>query len=377
MPINEQPHQPLPSEEFGMEPMESAMIEDSSSDEARETVLLDEEIIVTESIDITVEAASDLASSDANASESEEGAPFSGFDHDPGLEPMEVVEAESEPQEPISYRELNSTELQGAVEATFFMHHRPISVSRLRELINPEIPEEDYRTAVSNLMATYFDENRGIELVEVANGYQLRTKTDHKDIMRRMYQIAPMKLTNAMLEVLAIAAYNQPITREGIDRIRGVDSSHLLRVLLDKKMLRIVGKSDEIGRPMIYGTSKEFLELFGLRDLSSLPSLRDIEDMLPKNEVGAISEEEALAKEMEGIVDASQPLEFNDLEIEDIEAHEAQKIEQTQQNVPALANSDSRATSDGSAQAGSQAGDDFDLPPEATRRLPFGPEGNA
>jgi segregation and condensation protein B len=321
--------------------------------------------------------------SEPSPSNQEAEAPFAGFDADPGIEDLAAKDeegaAEEAPPEPIVYRELNSTELQAAVEAAFFMHHRPISISRLRELINPEISEEDYRTAISNLMASYFDDSKGIELVEVANGFQFRTKAEHKDIVRRMYQIAPMKLTNAMLEVLAIAAYNQPITREVIDKIRGVDSSHLLRVLLDKKMLRIVGKSDEIGRPMIYGTTREFLELFGLRDLSSLPSLRDIEDMLPKNEVGAeISEEEALAKEMEGIVDSSQPLEFNDLETEDWESNEAQKTEQSKAQLSLNENSNSSKEIHLGTEAGSQAGNsDFDLAPEVARRIPVGPEGNA
>lgn len=306
--------------------------------------------------------------------------PFEGM-QDPGVENV-VLSAEGEEAEapaPIVYRELDATQLMAAVEATFFMHHKPISVSRVRELINPEIPEEEYRTAISNLMASHFDDNRGIELVEVSGGYQFRTKAENKDIMRRMYQIAPMKLTNAMLEVLAIAAYNQPITRETVDKIRGVDSSHLLRVLLDKKMLRIVGKSDDIGRPMIYGTSKEFLELFGLRDLASLPSLREIEDMLPQNEVGAeISEEELLAKEMEGIVDASKPLEFNDLEVEDLELHETQKIEPAQNNLQPRAHSRGGEESHGSSETGSQAGSgDLDFPEETFGRLPIGPEGNA
>jgi len=324
------------------------------------------------------------ALAEGNEMTASEAAPFAGVEHDPGIEDApdaetaEGGEGEAEAaSEPIVYRELSESELQAAVEATFFMHHKPVSVSRLRELINPAIPEEEIRTAVSNLMAVYFDESRGIELCEVAGGYQFRTKPEHKDIMRRMYQIAPMKLTNAMLEVLAIAAYNQPITREVVDKIRGVDSSHLLRVLLDKKMLRIVGKSDDIGRPMIYGTTKEFLELFGLRDLSALPSLRELEDMLPKNEVGAeISEEEALAKDMEGIVDASKPLEFNDLELEE-DLNETQKVEQAQQDVPALAHSDGRSSGDGSPEAGNQTDGDLDLPPEAIGRLPIGPEGNA
>lgn len=334
-----------------------------------------------------------IVSSDANEGDSEathsalegaeaEAAPFAGFDHDPGIESPAAASAEEAPEapEPIVYRDLDSTQLQAAVEATFFMHHKPITASKLRELINPNIDEEEYRTALSNLMAVYFDDSRGIELVEAAGGFQFRTKPEHKDIVRRMYQIAPMKLTNAMLEVLAITAYNQPLTREGIDRVRGVDSSHLVRVLLDKKMLRIVGKSDELGRPMLYGTTKEFLELFGLRDLSALPSLRELEDMLPKNEVGAeISEEEMLARDMEGIVENSKPLEFNDLELEELDAHETQKIDQSERpHVPAQADSHGSPAGDGSAPQGSQAvGDDFDLPPEAAGRLPLGPEGNA
>jgi segregation and condensation protein B len=287
-------------------------------------VEMDETInILEEEAEATPEQESASAPADqASEQEYQPGdglAPFEGAPHDPGLEGLDdLVEGEEAPAapEPIVYRDLSPTELQAAVEAAIFMQQKPITVNRLRELINPGIHEEEYRTAISNLMATYFDESRGLELVEVANGFQLRTKAEHKDIIRRMYQIAPMKLTNAMLEVLAIVAYNQPLTREGVDKIRGVDSSHLLRVLLDKKMLRIAGKSDTVGNPMIYATTKEFLELFGLRDLSALPTLRELEEMLPKNEVGSISEEEALAQEMEGIVTASKPVDFNDLELE-------------------------------------------------------------
>jgi segregation and condensation protein B len=316
----------------------------------------------------------------APAFEEENAAPFAAAESDPGLETNAEILAGSEEEaapapEPLVYRELSGPQLQAAVEATLFVHHKPISVSRIRELVNPEIDEEDYRSAISNLMASYFDDSRGMELVEVAGGYQLRTKQENKDILRRMYQITPMKLTNAMLEVLAIVAYNQPITREGVDKVRGVDSSHLVRVLLDKKMLRIVGKSDELGRPMIYGTTKEFLELFGLRDLSALPTLRELEDMLPKSEAGSISEEEALAKEMEGIVEESKPLEFNDLELQELEAHETQKV--PEKNLPATAHGHSGAPEHGSPQAGAEAHGDLDLPPEIAGRLTPGQEGNA
>lgn len=314
----------------------------------------------------------------------ENSAPFAGFEHDPGLENPEATgegeaqaAAEAAP-EVIEYRELDAAQLQSAVETVLFLQHKPVTINKLRELIHPEIPEDDYRTAVSNIMGSYFDESRGIELVEVAGGFQFRTKAENKDIVRRLYQIAPMKLTNAMLEVLAITAYNQPITREVVDKIRGVDSSHLIRALLDKKMLRIAGKSDEIGRPMIYATTKEFLELFGLRDLNSLPSLREIEEMLPQNEVGGeVSEEEILAKEMEGIVEESKPLEFNDLEIEDLETHEAQKIAETEPRIQARADRHESAPSHGTATPRTEAGGDLDFPEEIAGRLPLGPEGNA
>lgn len=317
-------------------------------------------------------------------SEETSAAPFAGFESDPGIENPAPAEGEegaeaAAPAEPISYRELNSAELQSAVETVLFLQHKPISINKLRELIHPEIAEDDYRSAVSNIMALYFEESRGIELVEVAGGYQFRTKAENKDIVRRLYQIAPMKLTNAMLEVLAIAAYNQPLTRETIDKIRGVDSSHLVRQLLDKKMLRIAGKSDELGRPMIYATTKEFLELFGLRDLSALPSLRELEEMLPANEVGGeISEEELLAKEMEGIVTESKPLEYNDLELEDLDAHETQKIVSAEPAVQAQTDSDGRATRYGASEdLGEAQPGDLDLSEEAARRITPGQEGNA
>lgn len=337
-----------------------------------------------QSEETTTEFSQPEAIAEATAVENAESevSPFEAFrESDPGLEPSVPAEAAAEGEEapaqpePIAYRELSPEELESAVEAVLFMNHKPVTIAKLREWIHPEISEEDYRTAISNLMASYFDENRGIELVEVANAFQLRTKAHNKDIVRRMYQISPMKLTNAMLEVLAIVAYNQPITREGIDKIRGVDSSHLVRVLLDKKMLRIAGKSDEIGKPMLYATSKEFLELFGLRDLGQLPTLRDIEEMLPKNEVGAeISEEELLAKEMEGIVAESKPLEFLDLEMEDLEAHEEKKNEES---LSSRADGDGRPALDGAAEARGEAAGALDLEAETLGRLPIGPEGNA
>lgn len=267
---------------------------------------------------------------------------------------------------------LTETQLQASIEAVLFMNHKPMSLAKIQELVSPETNMEEFRSAMSDLQALFFGEERGIEIVEVAGGFQFRTKPDYKDLIQRMYAATPTKLTNAMLEVLAITAYNQPVTREQIDKVRGVDSSHLMRALLDKKMLRIAGKSEEVGRPMLYATTKEFLELFGLRDLNSLPSLREIEEMLPKNEIGAeYSEEELLAREMEGIVAEVEPLEFNDLELdEEGIGHAPIKTQSTKEN------SDSGAPLNDTAE-NSEAPGDLDQPPEAARHLPLGPEGTA
>ena len=242
----------------------------------------------------------------------------------------------------------------------------------MQELINPELDIEEYRTAISDLMASYFTEDKGIELVEVANGYQFRTKMEHKELIQKLFSIAPVKLTSSMLEVLSITAYNQPITREKVEQIRGVDCSHHFRNLMDKKMIRMAGKSDDPGKPMLYATTKEFLELFGLRDLNSLPSLREIEEMLPANEVGVRekSEEERVSEEMADIVAASKPLEFNDLEL-DAELGSNEKEMATQAN-----GNGSEARNSGQAH-NAEIGGNLDQPSEAFGRLPMGPEGNA
>lgn len=271
---------------------------------------------------------------------------------------------------------LTASQLKPALEAVLFMHHKPLSLARLQELVSPETDLEEYRTAISDLQSTFFTEERGIELIEVANGYQFRTKMEHREVIQRMFAIAPLKMSQAMLEVLAIIAYNQPMTREQVEQIRGVDCSHILRTLMDKKMLRLAGKSDDLGKPMLYGTTKEFLELFGLRDLNALPSLREIEEMIPSNEVGAeINEEEVLAREMEGIVTESKPLEFSDLELEDEDETTISKPNEKEQ---AAENSNSSAPINSLEAQRSEAGtENFQEPLEAPRSNYLGPEGNA
>jgi len=122
--------------------------------------------------------------------------------------------------------------------------------------------------------------DRGIQICCVAGGYQFRTKVSCAEWLKRLNVPKPMRLSGPALETLAIVAYKQPIVRSEIEKIRGVDSGGVLKTLLERRLLRIVGRRDEPGQPLLYGTTKEFLEIFNLKTLGELPTLRDIEDLL-------------------------------------------------------------------------------------------------
>jgi segregation and condensation protein B len=119
-------------------------------------------------------------------------------------------------------------------------------------------------------------------LEEVAGGFQFRTRAEHVDWVRRLNKSRPFRFSRAALETLAIIAYRQPITRAEVEYLRGVDSGGVVKTLLDRHLVRILGKKDIAGRPMIYGTTREFLELFGLRDLAALPTLREFSEIPPE-----------------------------------------------------------------------------------------------
>ena len=209
-------------------------------------------------------------------------------------------------------------QLKPAIEAILFLQHKPLPIARLAETIDETIPLEDYKAAVEELILDYQNLERGIELAEIAGGYLFRTKLEHRDMIRRMNQVAPVRMSQAMLEVLSILAFYQPVTREKLEDIRGVECGHHLRNLMEKKLVRMVGRSDDVGKPMLYGTTKEFLELFGLPSLKEMPTLQEIEDMLPKNEVGEAEDEEIrIRTELQTIVAGAKELEFSDIELEE------------------------------------------------------------
>ncbi|HWI40062.1 MAG TPA: SMC-Scp complex subunit ScpB [Verrucomicrobiae bacterium] len=167
-------------------------------------------------------------------------------------------------------------ELAQIVEALVFVSDVPVSLDRLCSLLE-EYERGDIRQALRNIALSC--EGRGIELAEVAGGYQFRSRPDCAEFLKRLGRAKPFRFTQSALETLAIVAYRQPITRAEVEYLRGVDSGGVLKTLLERKLLRILGKKDVPGKPLIYGTSKGFLELFGLKDLTALPTLREIREL--------------------------------------------------------------------------------------------------
>ncbi len=183
---------------------------------------------------------------------------------------------------------LDILELTPLVEALIFAADGPIKAERMAEAL--EIDQTEIMSAIEALEEDYAEQPRGFFLQEVAGGYQLRTRPEYADYLRKLGHSRPFKFSRPALETLAIIAYRQPVTRAEIEYLRGVDSGSVLKTLLEKHLVRILGKKDVPGKPMIYGTTREFLELFGLPDLSSLPTLREFSELLPAEEDGVDTE---------------------------------------------------------------------------------------
>ncbi|MCF6265670.1 MAG: SMC-Scp complex subunit ScpB [Desulfuromusa sp.] len=170
--------------------------------------------------------------------------------------------------------------LRQLVEAFIFASDSPLSLERLSVLA--EQPKSLIKPAVEQLLQDYAASEGGFYLAEVAGGYQFRTVVELAPWLRKLSKERATRFSRAALETLAIIAYRQPATRAEIEYLRGVDSGGVMKTLLDKNLLRILGKKDVPGRPLMYGTSRHFLELFGLRDLNDLPTLKEFAALDPE-----------------------------------------------------------------------------------------------
>ncbi len=167
-------------------------------------------------------------------------------------------------------------EIKPIVESLLFASGAPVALRRLAEVIG--VAQAEVKPAMALLQEEYETPGRGLTLVEVAGGYQLRTVADYADYVKTLIREKPNRLSRAALETLAIIAYRQPLTKIEIEAVRGVDADGVLNSLLTKKLIRVMGRKDVPGRPWVYGTTPQFLELFGLSDLSSLPPLPEIHE---------------------------------------------------------------------------------------------------
>jgi segregation and condensation protein B len=168
------------------------------------------------------------------------------------------------------------TELEQILEAILFSASKPIILKKLQKGL-PEFTVLEIESALRRLVEAYNAQGRAVEIVEVSAGFQMRTKPDHKDWVKRFVREKDVGLTRAVLETLAVVAYRQPIAKREIDSLRGVDSIRCVRLLLDRKLIEIAGRNQEAGKPMIFRTTKKFLETFGLRDISDLPTIKELE----------------------------------------------------------------------------------------------------
>lgn len=173
---------------------------------------------------------------------------------------------------------MERTELKLILESLLFAAEAPIQIRKFHDIF-PEITQKDLRELLTEMKTEYDNLNRSFYLREVANGYQLCTKPEYSEWIKKLRKTRPVRLSPATMETLAIIAYKQPITRAEIEQIRGVDTSGVLRTLLEKRIIRILGKKEVVGRPLLYGTTPMFLTMFGLKGLKDLPTLEDVSQL--------------------------------------------------------------------------------------------------
>jgi len=184
-----------------------------------------------------------------------------------------------DPSAPDSPEGIEEGELKAILETLLFVSHGPVTVDRLAAALEGATKTE-VKQALRRLQEDYDAAGRGLQLVEVAGGFQLVTRPEYAPWIKRLEKSKPApKLSRSALESLAVIAYRQPIVRAEIEKVRGVETSSVLKTLLERKLVRIVGRKDEPGRPILYGTTKYFLQHFGLRDLAELPPLREFKEL--------------------------------------------------------------------------------------------------
>jgi len=198
---------------------------------------------------------------------------------------------------------MERAEIKSIIESLIFVSEEPISVN-LMAMVFEEIgiKKGDIKEVLAEIVEDYNNNpDRGLYILETSGGYQFRTKAECAEWIRKLNVPKPIRLSQPALETLAIIAYRQPILRSDVESIRGVDSGGVIKTLLERGLIKIIGKSEEAGRPLVYATTPTFLELFSLKDLKDLPTLKEIEDLEVSERVGVLGKEETGETVAEGV----------------------------------------------------------------------------
>lgn len=219
------------------------------------------------------------------------------LDNENEMQQTLLTEENSETQEASQEAVFVDTfQLFSILESLFFASDKPVSFATLKTVFqNTNIDSKMLKKSIEELQSMYADPTRGVTLEEVTGGWQLRTKLDNMDFLKKISKARPFRLSGPALEVLSIIAYKQPLIKNEVDQIRGVESGHLVRALMEKGLVTFEGKTDLPGKPMAYSTTKKFLEIFGLRNLQELPTLSEIDQLLPEG-IGEEEEKETLSE---------------------------------------------------------------------------------
>lgn len=198
-------------------------------------------------------------------------------------------------------KKLSEDRIRTVLQSVLFVADKPLTVDQLWE--STGIDRELIANALNQISGMHRDGVNGIVLHEVAGGWQFRTDPHSAEYVRRYLRVKPQRLTRAAVETLAILAYRQPVTRPEVEEIRGVDCGAVIKALMDRKLVKILGKKEEVGRPILYGTTREFLEFFALKDLSALPTLREFHELTQEHQE-IVEKETSVAPKVAGTVEA-------------------------------------------------------------------------
>lgn len=279
----------IEEEDFTNEDFDDELDDDFESDEDED---LDDEEADDEA---EFDGEDDEDSDDLEAEDFDDIEEFEEVEDDEEFELSEAGEQTQLLQDDANVEFVERNQAISIVESLLFSSDRPLGLGTFKQVFHgTNLKIKDIKKILEHMQSVYADQTRGVTLEEINGGWQLRTKVDNMDFLRKLAKVRPFKLSGPALEVLSIIAYKQPLVKSEVDEIRGVESGHLIRALMEKHLVSFQGKSELPGKPMQYGTTRKFLEIFGLRNLRELPSLDEIDQLLPEG-IGVEEEDEKLS----------------------------------------------------------------------------------